>query len=63
MARKCYICGKGPQSGNRVSHSNNRTRRRFLPNLQNVRAMVDGARKRIRVCSSCIRAGKVEKLA
>lgn len=63
MAKQCHICGKSPQSGNTVSHANNRQRRRFLPNLQSVRAMVDGSRRRIRVCSACIRAGKVEKLA
>ncbi|MDX1623722.1 MAG: 50S ribosomal protein L28 [Gemmatimonadota bacterium] len=63
MAKRCYVCGKGPMAGHNVSHSNNRTKRRFLPNLQNVRAMVDGSKKRIKVCSSCIRAGKVEKLA
>lgn len=63
MAKQCAICGKAPRSGNRVSHSNNKSRRRFLPNLQSVRARVGGAAKRISVCASCIRAGKVEKLA
>lgn len=63
MAKQCHICGKSPQAGNTVSHANNKSRRRFLPNLQSVRALVDGSRQRIRVCSSCIRAGKVEKLA
>lgn len=63
MARVCQICGKGPRYGNRVSHANNKSRRRFLPNLQTVRAAVDGSVRRIRVCASCIRAGKVEKPA
>jgi len=61
MAKVCYVCGKTPQSGNSVSHANNRRRRRFLPNLQPVRARVDGTVRRIRVCSRCIRAEKVEK--
>lgn len=63
MAKQCYFCGKIPLSGNRVSHANNKSRRRFLPNLQSVRANVGGTVRRIRVCASCIRAGKVEKRA
>ncbi len=61
MAKVCEICGKKPQYGNNVSHANNRTRRRFEPNLQKVRALVDGKTKRITVCTSCIQAGKVLK--
>jgi large subunit ribosomal protein L28 len=63
MARKCTICGKGPSVGNNVSHANNKTRRRWLPNLQRVRAKLNGAVKRIRVCTRCLRSGKVEKVA
>ena len=63
MARKCTICGKGPSVGNNVSHANNKTRRRWLPNLQQVRARVNGAVRHIRVCTRCIRSGKVEKVA
>jgi large subunit ribosomal protein L28 len=63
MSRVCYVCGKGPRSGNNVSHAHNKTRRRFLPNLQSVRANVNGVNRRVRVCASCIRAGKVKKLA
>lgn len=61
MSRVCQICGKGPMSGHSVSHSNNRTKRRFLPNLQTVHARVDSGRRRMRVCTSCIQAGKIEK--
>ena len=61
MARECFICGKAAQSGNTVSHANNKQRRRFEPNLQTVRAMVEGTPRRIRVCASCIRADKVVK--
>ena len=63
MARKCSICGKGPSVGNNVSHANNKTRRRWLPNLQQVRARVNGAVRRLRVCTRCLPSGKVEKLA
>lgn len=63
MARRCTICGKGPSVGNNVSHANNKTRRRWLPNLQQVRARLNGEVKRIRVCTRCLRSGKVEKVA
>ncbi|MEP7270468.1 MAG: 50S ribosomal protein L28 [Acidobacteriota bacterium] len=63
MAKSCEICGKGPQFGNRVSHANNRTRRRFEPNLQSVRALISGAVRRIKVCTRCLKAGKVLKAA
>jgi len=61
MARKCAVCGKGPTFGHNVSHANNRTIRRWYPNLQTVRTTVDGAVKRIRVCTSCIRSNRVQK--
>ena len=61
MAKVCDVCGKGPATGNNVSHANNKTRRRWLPNLQNVRASINGSVKRIKACASCIRSGKVQK--
>ncbi|MDP2959597.1 MAG: 50S ribosomal protein L28 [Longimicrobiales bacterium] len=62
MARVCSVCGKGPGSGNSVSHANNKTRRRWLPNLQTVKTVdADGERRRVRVCTSCISAGKVKR--
>jgi large subunit ribosomal protein L28 len=63
MARTCDICGKGPVYGNKISHAHNLTRRRWNPNLQTVKAVVNGVRKRLRVCTACIRAGKVTKAA
>ena len=63
MAMKCKICGKGPSFGNVISHANNTRRRRWNPNLQRVRAVVEGARMHIRVCTSCIRSGRVTKAA
>ena len=63
MARVCEICGRGPTFGNRISHAHNVTSRRWNINLQTVRAIVNGARRRIRVCTKCIRDGKVHKAA
>lgn len=63
MAQKCGICGKAPQYGNVISHANNTRRRRWNPNLKRVRAVVAGVRKQVRVCTSCLRAGKVTKAA
>jgi large subunit ribosomal protein L28 len=63
MAQVCQLCGKRPSTGNNVSHANNKTKRRFNPNLQRVRAKVDGSVRRIRVCTRCIRSGKVTKVA
>jgi len=61
VAKVCDICGKKPVSGNNVSHSHKLTKRRWLPNLQKIRVKVDGEVKRLRVCTSCIRSGKIEK--
>jgi large subunit ribosomal protein L28 len=62
MARVCYVCGKGPQTGNNVSHANNKTKRRWLPNLQSAKIIDrDGERRRVKVCTSCISAGKITK--
>jgi large subunit ribosomal protein L28 len=61
MARVCTVCGKGPRFGNRVSNANNRTTRRWYPNLQTVRTLVDGAPKRVRVCVACIKSNRVKK--
>ena len=61
MARVCDICGKGPQFGNKVSHAHNVTKRRWNVNLRPVKAQVGKVSKRIRACTSCIRAGKVTK--
>ena len=63
MAMRCEICGKGPVVGRRVSHAHNVRPRRFEPNLQMVRAAVNGATKRMKVCTRCIRSGMVVKAA
>ena len=61
MAYACDICQKRHQSGHNVSHANNRTKRVFKPNLQTVRALINGAAKRIRVCTRCVRSGAEKK--
>ncbi|KUJ96116.1 MAG: large subunit ribosomal protein [Desulfonauticus sp.] len=62
MSRQCEICGKSPLVGNHVSHANNKNKRRFLPNLQKVRAQLpNGEVRKIKVCTRCIRSGAVVK--
>jgi large subunit ribosomal protein L28 len=63
MARMCDICGKAPSVGRNVSHANNKTPRRWNPNLQRVRVVVDGATRRIRVCTQCLKSNRVVKAA
>jgi large subunit ribosomal protein L28 len=63
MAKRCEICGKGPVVGRTISHAHNVGPRRFEPNLQTVRALINGATRRIRVCTRCLRGGKVVKAA
>ena len=63
MAATCDVCGKGPGFGNNVSHSQVKTKRRWDPNIQRVRALISGTPKRLNVCTSCLKAGKVERAA
>jgi large subunit ribosomal protein L28 len=63
MAQRCFICDKGPLVGNNVSHANNKTKRRSIPNLQRVKANLKGTVTHIRVCTRCLKAGKVTKAA
>jgi large subunit ribosomal protein L28 len=59
MARRCMISGKGPMSGNNVSHANNKTKRRFLPNLRTVRIQLeDGTSRKIRISAKELRTLK-----
>ena len=61
MASVCDICGKGPGFGKNVSFSHRRTPRRFNPNIQHRRVTVDGTPKRVNVCTSCIKAGRISR--
>ncbi len=61
MARRCEICGKKAQFGYKISHSHIKTKKKWLPNVHRVKAIVNGEVKRIYVCTSCLRSGKVQK--
>ncbi len=58
---KCEICGKKPSFGNQISHSHRVSRRIWRPNIQKVRVLINGQRRRISVCTACLKAGKVQK--
>lgn len=61
MSKKCEICGKGKVFGNNVTFSNKKSSRSWAPNIRRVKAIVNGAPKRINVCTRCLRSGKVER--
>ena len=61
MAATCDVCAKGPSFGHNVSHSNRKTNRRWNPNIQRVRVVVGATPKRLNVCTSCLKAGKVKR--
>jgi large subunit ribosomal protein L28 len=62
MSRICYVCGKSPKFGNNVSHANNKSRRRWVPNLQRVRIVTtEEDVRRVKVCTRCLSANKVRK--
>ena len=63
MAQRCEICGKGPHFGNKISHAHNIRRRRWNPNLRRIRAIVAGVHRHVRVCTACLRSGRVTKAA
>jgi len=61
MSMKCEVCQKKPQAGMNVSHSNRHTKRRWNPNLQAVRAEINGSVRKVKVCTRCLRSNKVKK--
>lgn len=61
MAAVCDVCGRSPGFGMRVSHSHRRSNRRWTPNIQKLRVIVDGSVKRLNVCVKCLKAGKVRR--
>lgn len=63
MPRVCEICGKTAQKGHAISHSHKISNRRFEVNLQRVKVRKDGKIRRILVCTKCLKAGKVERIA
>jgi large subunit ribosomal protein L28 len=62
MSNTCEICGKGVLAGNKVSHSNRKSRTSWKPNIQRVRVVVDNQVKTMNVCTSCLRSGKVTRI-
>ena len=58
---KCAICDKGVSFGIQVSHSHRRNNRMWKPNVKSVKVLVNGAAKKMNVCTSCLRPGKVER--
>jgi large subunit ribosomal protein L28 len=61
VAAHCDVCGKSPSFGNSISHSHRRTSRRWNPNIQTVRTVVNGTPKKVNACTSCLKAGKVTR--
>lgn len=61
MAKFCEVCGKGKVSGHRITHSDRKIKRTWSPNVRRVRAIVNGSPKRLYVCTSCLKSGKVER--
>jgi len=61
MSFKCSICGKGPRQGKTISHSHRKTNRSFMPNIQSIRIVLEGKTRRAKVCTACIRSGKIKK--
>jgi len=61
MSKVCNICGKAVRAGNNVSHSHKKTRRMWKPNVQKVFVEINGVRKKMNVCTRCLRSGKVKK--
>ncbi len=58
MAKVCHMCGKGPQTGFSISHSHHKTKRRWLPNLQRTRIVINKTQKYVHLCTSCLRTKK-----
>ncbi len=61
MASVCDVCGRQPGFGMKVSHSHRRSNRRWNPNIQRIRALVNGTPRRVSVCAKCLKAGKVQR--
>jgi large subunit ribosomal protein L28 len=61
MSQRCDVCGKGPVVGHKISHAHNVTKRRWLPNPTSIRAVINGGTRRVKICTRCLRSGKVTK--
>jgi len=63
MAKRCEVCGKGPRAGNNVSHAMNKTKRRWLPNLQSIKVDDHGTHRTAKVCTQCLRSKRITRKA
>jgi len=61
MAKVCVVCKKSKTSGFQISHSNIKTKRRWRPNMQKIKILLNGTPRRVNVCTRCIKAGKIER--
>ncbi len=61
MAKYCEVCGKGKISGHSITFSDRKIKRKWSPNVRRVRAIVDGTKKRMNVCTRCLRSGNVQR--
>ncbi len=61
MGKTCEICGKGTITGSSVAHSNKKTKRKWKSNIQKLKAVVGGSPRKMKVCTQCIKAGKIER--
>jgi len=61
MAKYCEVCNKGIMSGNNVSHSHKKTKRKWAPNVKRISVLENGSQKKKNVCTRCLRSGKVER--
>lgn len=61
MAKRCDICGKGPSTGNNVSHAENKTKRVWHANIQRIRVLENNRAVRKNVCTKCIKSGRVQR--
>jgi len=61
MSKRCEVCGKGPSTGHHISHAHNKTKRRWLPNVQSIRVKVNGGTRRMKICTTCIKSNAVQK--
>ena len=61
MAFRCDICGKSPTAGKSISHSHKSSNRRFLPNVQRTKVVLEGRTQHVKVCTSCLKSDRVVK--
>jgi large subunit ribosomal protein L28 len=61
LSNRCMVCGKDYQTGNLVSHSNIKTHRRWKANIRSINAVIDGTKRRVRICSRCLRSNKIQR--